>query len=97
MPAKPIALGPLHFAKKGDAVEYLKVMLNKYDVGDKVAASDAEVIMAALSRHPDAKAKIGCGVSHFSVRSADYGSRCFWVNRLDGSTEKFSYRSCLSG
>ena len=95
MVAKPITLGSLHFGKKGDAVAYLKAMLHKYDVGDKVSADDADVLQAALALHPDSDAKVGCGVTHFSVRSADFGSKCFWVNRTDGSTEKFSYKACI--
>lgn len=97
MPAKSISLGSLHFVRKGDAQQHLKNMLNKYDVGDKVSADDAIVLRAALALHPDAAAKIGCGISHFSVRSADFGTKCFWVNRTDGTTEKFSYRSCIYG
>lgn len=95
MPAKPISLGPMHFARRGDAVAYLKGMLNRYDVGDRVSAADAVILQAALEHHPNAKEKIGCGITHFSVRSADFGSRCFWVNRPDGTTEKFSITSSI--
>ena len=95
MPAKPISLGPLHFAKKGEAAEYLKRMLKRYNVGTKVSADDSAILVAALARHPEAKAKIGTGVKYFSVDSADFGTKCFWVNRTDGSKENFSYRSCL--
>jgi hypothetical protein len=70
-------------------------MLDKYDLGDKVSADDAKVLRAALALHPDADAKVGCGITNFSVRSADFGTRCFWVNRTDGSTEKFSFRKCI--
>lgn len=97
MPAKPISFGSLHFAKKGDAAAYLKDMLNRYEVGDKVGADDTRVLMAALALHPEAAVKVGCGIKHFSVRSADFGTKCFWVNRTDGSTEKFSYASCIYG
>lgn len=97
MPAKSISLGALHFSKKGDAERHLVNMLHRYDVGDKVGADDALILQAALARHPEAEAKIGCGISHFSVRSADFGTKCFWVNRLDGTTEKFSFRSCIYG
>ena len=31
-----ITIGPLDFAKKSDALAYLKTMLHRYDVGDKV-------------------------------------------------------------
>ncbi|MBX3445657.1 MAG: DCL family protein [Parvibaculaceae bacterium] len=97
MPAKPISFGSLHFAKKGDAEEYLKVMLYKYDLGDKVSADDAAILMGALVLHPEATEKIGCGISHFSVRSGGFGTRCFWVNRTDGTTEDFSFRTCIYG
>lgn len=97
MPAKPMTLGPLQFAKKGDAYAYLKDMLNRYDIGDKVGAADEAVLLAALQRHPEAVAKIGAGITYFSVRSADFGTKCFWVNRRDGTTEKFSYQTCVYG
>lgn len=95
MPAKPITLGSLHFSKRGDAATYLKSMLRKYDIGDRVSLEDEVILKAALMHHPDAITKIGCGVSCFSVRSADYGTKCFWVNRPDGTTEKFSVNACV--
>jgi len=97
MPAKPVDLGPMHFAKRGDAVAYLNNMLHRYDLGDKVSVADAVILRAALNRHPEAAVKVGCGVTHFSVRTADFGTRCFWVNRIDGSTEKFSHTACIYG
>jgi hypothetical protein len=47
-----------------------------------------------MHMHPEAAEKIGPGIESFSVRTADYGTRCFWVNRVDGTTEKFSFRAC---
>lgn len=70
MPAKPITIGPLHFVKKGDAAAHLQAMLHRYDVGDKVNAADEQVLRAALALHPESEAKVGCGITHFSVRSA---------------------------
>lgn len=97
MPAKPITIGSTYFAKRGDATAFFQAMLNRYDVGDKVSAADEDMLRAALAMHPNADEKIGCGVKHFSVRSADFGSKCFWVNRTDGTTEKFSYSTCIHG
>jgi hypothetical protein len=97
MVAKPVTLGSLQFGKKADAAAHLQAMLQKYDLGDRVSASDVEVLRAAVALHPEAVVKVGCGIASFSVRSADFGSKCFWLNRTDGSTEKFSYRSCIYG
>jgi Protein of unknown function (DUF3223) len=93
--AQPIMIGSLHFAKKGDAAAHLKGMLQRYNVGDRVNDQDAVVLRAALERHPDHLVKIGCGITHFSVRSADFGTKCFWLNRQDGTTDKFSVNSCI--
>lgn len=95
MPAQPISYGDLHFTKKGDAVAHLNAILQKYDVGDKVNKADTDVLLAALSHHPEGKEKVGCGITGFSVRSADFGTKCFWVNRIDGTTEKFSHKACV--
>lgn len=97
MPAKKISFGPIHFDRKRDAEEFLKAMLDRYDVGDRVGAKDSQVLLDAIALHPDFAAKVGCGISYFSVRSADFGTKCFWVNRSDGTTEKFSYRTCIYG
>jgi hypothetical protein len=97
MPSQAISFGGQHFSKKSDAAKYLKDMLYRYAVGDKVSAEDEIVLRGAIGLHPEAIAKIGCGISHLSVRSADFGTRCFWINRIDGSTEKFSFRSCIYG
>lgn len=93
--AKPITLGELEFARKGDAHAHLQTMLNRYRPGDRVTEADAVTLGHALDRHPDANEKKGVGVDHFMVRSADFGTQCFWVVRTDGSTERFSIKSCL--
>jgi hypothetical protein len=69
-------------------------MLYKYDLGDKVSADDAEHLACLVAMHPQANEKIGTGIESFSVRTADYGTRCFWVNRTDGTTERFSFKAC---
>lgn len=89
----PVTLGSEHFDKKGDAIDFLNAMLNRYDVGDRVSAVDAVFLEAALARNPEAEEKIGPGIKDFSVRTADYGTKCFWVNRTDGTTVKFSHKS----
>ncbi|WP_417587222.1 DCL family protein [Pararhodobacter oceanensis] len=94
MPAKPVKIGTLSFSKKGDANEFFRKMLYKYELGDKVTDGDAEILTHLVQMHSEATEKIGAGIESFSVRTADYGTRCFWVNRIDGTTERFSFRAC---
>ena len=93
----PVTIGNLHFSKKGDAISYFKKMLNKYNLGQRVSPDDHDVLLTALATHPDAAEKIEGGMSHFTVKKADFGTRCFWGNRADGSIVKFSYLSCVNG
>lgn len=93
--AKKIEIGELTFKKKGDAVEYFRNMLAKYDVGDRVSAQDSKILQDLLVKHPDANEKVGQGIDFFSVRSADFGTKCFWVTRMDDTSVKFSFYSCL--
>lgn len=97
MPAKPVSFGKMQFAAQKDAIAFLKSMLNKYSVGDRVSDVDAAILLDALRNHPEAESKIGLGVKNFKVKSADFGTQCFWVVRIDGSEEKFSYKSCAKG
>lgn len=92
---KPVSYGDLHFSTQTEARAFLNAMLNRYDVGDRVSAADAVILTTALDLHPNAKDKIGSGIKDFSVRSADFGTKCFWVNRTDGTTEKFSHKACV--
>jgi len=85
----------VYFNSKADAISFFQGILYRYSVGDKVTSADGKILADALARHPDASEKVGAGVASFSVRSADFGTRCFWVNRTDGSSEKFSFRACL--
>jgi len=94
MPAKPVQIGQYHFTSKGQATEFFQEILYRYDLGDKVSSKDFLVLSDLLRLHPEALEKIGSGIESFSVRSADFGTRCFWVNRVDGTTEKFSFRAC---
>ncbi len=97
MVKKPLILGPYHFSEKGDAEEFLKAMLHKYDVGDRVSAADAEVLHAALALHPNAAAKVGSRYQTFQRQKRGLRTKRFWVNRIDDSSEKFSYKACIYG
>lgn len=93
--AQPIEIGNMQFAKKGDALHHLKSILSRYRPEERVSNKDEIFLLAALKKHPEAQEKIGIGVDHLFVRRADYGTKCFWVRRTDGSEERFSYKSCV--
>ncbi len=92
---QPVEIAGHQFESKLDALAFMKAMLNRYRPGDVVTTIDGAFLLEALKRHPEASEKIGPGISSFEVRSADFGTQCFWAVRIDGSEERFSYKSCL--
>lgn len=56
---------------------------------------DVTFLTELLDGHVNATQKIGCGVAHFFVGPATFGTFCFHVRRLDGSTTDFGISACL--
>jgi hypothetical protein len=92
-----IEIGGLSFPSKTAAVEYFKATLHRHSIGARVPDPDNTELGWLLERHPNYQDKAGCGVQHFSVRDAIYGTRCFEIVRTDGSKTDFSYITCLNG
>lgn len=97
MPSKPLDIGDLSFARKGDAAEHFRQILRRHEPGVALSELDATHVYWLLERHPEATAKIGAGVMEFSTRKAMFDTRCFEIRRTDGSTTDFSVKPCLDG
>ena len=72
-------------------------MLNKYRPKQRVLESDAADLAALLQRHSEYENKVGVGIDYFEVMSAEFGTQCFRVVRVDGTGEDFSYSHCIAG
>jgi hypothetical protein len=92
----PIELATQTFRTKDLANEFFKEMLGRYRSGERVGDDDGLHLSALLERHDEYRQKVGCGVSHFSVMTTEYGTPCFVINRHDGTSTDFSYRHCVS-
>ena len=92
---KLVVLSTRTFPTQGEAYEFFSEMLHRYKPGDRVAVADAADLSSLLERHPDRGEKVGAGVDHFQVQSADFGSQCFRVVRSDGTWARFSYKTCI--
>ncbi|KAK9071295.1 hypothetical protein SSX86_009863 [Deinandra increscens subsp. villosa] len=75
----------------------LKYILSKYDVSHKLSQDDKLVVWKALFFHPRREEKIGTGLYEIRVghHSGHGNTRCFVVERVDGTTEDFSYHKCI--
>jgi hypothetical protein len=95
MTAKGVDLATLSFPTQRAATQFFGEMLSRYRPGDWVNETDARHLAALLERHTERDEKIGCGVDHFEVVWADYGTQCFHVVRSDGTGRNFSYHHCI--
>ncbi len=95
--AKPIDLGHVDFKTQTAALGHFKDMLNRYALGEEISPKDHDDLLALIQRHPEAKQKIGCGVQRFVINMSDKGTRCFWIERTDGSRTDFSYIWAVKG
>lgn len=91
-----ILIGSRLFKSKKEAQKHCQNLLAKFRPGDVVKeAEDIDFLWGAIQRHPDAKAKIGCGVQLFYVEADVFGGQRFCVRRLDETATHFSYPKCF--
>lgn len=85
------------FKTKDDVCQKIRDILHSYSMGSRVSEDDAKFLLDLLCNHPSADSKIGTGVEAFEIRQNPRftKSRCFYLIRIDGSEEDFSYTKCL--
>jgi len=55
------------FPTKSSAKEHFTDILNSYEVGERLSASDENDVVALIEVQYRAHEKIGCGIDHISV------------------------------
>ncbi|KAL5554870.1 hypothetical protein UlMin_037106 [Ulmus minor] len=77
----------------------LKRILHKYPINEKLNETDKSILMMALHFHPQVDAKIGVGAQDIKVGHHEnyQNTRCFILERKDGTFEDFSYHKCIDG
>ena len=79
------------FKTQKEQLNYFKNILNSSEMIKPLDRRYKDDLLTLLKRHTEAEDKIGCGVSYFYVGKAAYGTKCFFVKRVDGTTTDFSY------
>lgn len=91
-----MTIGEKIFQSKKDALNYYKIILNSYNIGDCLTASDFKIILDLLMLHPNVNEKINKGVEKIRIAKIKYGNKAFEIVRFDSSAEVFSYIKCIS-
>ncbi|WLW61889.1 DUF3223 domain-containing protein [Achromobacter aegrifaciens] len=104
--AKPITLSNgRHWKTRKAAEDHFIQMLARYTLDEIVHAGADHDDLVALLQHYDRvvesgqPTKIGVGIERFTkgqARGMGYTSECFFVHRLDGSSDDFSIGKAIS-
>lgn len=96
--SKVLTVGHLEFSTQKAALEHFRRILNGTPLGQPlVDAADADV-RALLARHPEADRKrAGADPVYFFVGGNEYGGRCFYLRRPEGTETDFSFMACIKG
>lgn len=94
---KSYTIAGKEFATKSATIEFIKSILYKYKLNEKLVGEDFDFVFELLKRRADSKEKIGAGVKELIVRRHEkwLNTRCFYVIRIDNTSEAFGYRDCL--
>lgn len=94
---KPLTIGKTFYASQTAANEFIRELLHRHPLRTAIPEPDHSFLLALISRHPRAAEKVGAGVRHFTVEPAMHGTRCFYVNRVDGTKDDFCTSKCVRG
>jgi hypothetical protein len=90
-------IGDNYFKTKAEFKDFTKAILNKYELNKAIDTTDFEFISELLKRHPECERKIGSGIKDIVIRTdGNWGkTRCFHIQRTDGTETDFSYINCI--
>lgn len=94
---KPVKLGPKEFASSVDMFDYFFALLHSWTPQLEINKYEHMVLEDLVKKgHAEPSKKIGAGVEAFEIRNHPvWQSRCFFVRRVDGSSDDFSFRKCV--
>jgi hypothetical protein len=90
-------LGPFEYSSKQALLDRLKHFVRTADLGRITHPIAIQKLHLLLAMHPEADRKIGVGVDHFLLERNALAGRGLHVVRLDGTTDTFSYKRCVTG
>ncbi|CAN6302009.1 unnamed protein product [Urochloa humidicola] len=93
----PVKLGPKEFATAVEMFDYFFALLHSWSPQLDFNKYEQMVLEDLLKKgHAEPTKKIGAGIEAFEIRNHPvWQSRCFFVRRVDGSTDDFSFRKCV--
>ncbi|XP_010916681.1 uncharacterized protein [Elaeis guineensis] len=92
-----VCLGPKAFDSSKEMFDYFFKLLRQWSPNLDINEYEHMVLLDLLQKgHPEPEKKIGEGIQAFQVRyQPAWKSRCFFIVRVDGTDDDFSFRKCI--
>jgi hypothetical protein len=93
-----VTLGRLTFPSKQAAKAALREIRDRHQDGVPILEDDAvDILLGVVAAHPQAKEKVGAGITGFFVAKApEFSTKCFYLRRIDGSATDFSWNEAIT-
>jgi hypothetical protein len=65
-------------------------------IGEILDVEDYNFMLSIFEAHQQWEQKKGSGVKSISVGSGSHGTKCFYINRTDGSSTDISFTKCIT-
>ncbi|KAI7750351.1 hypothetical protein M8C21_012226 [Ambrosia artemisiifolia] len=93
----PVSVGYKEFNESVEMFDYFFKLLHYWPPNLNLNKYEHTMLLDLLKKgHLEAKKKMGTGVGAFQVRyHPQWKSRCFFLVRVDGSADDFSFRKCV--
>lgn len=66
------------------------------NLGERLEPYEENFMLSIFESHQEWEQKKGCGVDFISVGSANHGTSCFYINRIDGTKTDISFTKCIT-
>lgn len=82
---------------KKDKIERCRQILYKYGVGDVITNGyDIDFLLFIFENHSEWESKKGVGIKSISIINNFFKTRCFQLNRIDGTSTDISFTHSIS-
>lgn len=91
-----VKIGEHFFRKKGDLTEFVRTLVDRYQIGDYLNAEDMKFCLTLFESHPDYPEKLAPGVARIQLLIQEKGTRGFQIHKTDGNSDNISWTDCVA-
>ena len=90
-----VRIGDHFFPKKGDLIEFIRALVDRYQVGEFLNEEDTKFCLSLFESHTDYPRKLAPGVARIQLLIQKEGTRGFQIHKTDGTSDDISWTDCV--